>query len=122
MAYSLDLKEQLDPRLLPWAGVTSREMFGALCYFHGDKMFVIVTGSSVAVKLSEEERQDALDNHGATEFVVSSGRPFGQWVQFPISEPYEIDPAMDWIEKSYRYVEYDTAPRRSKRRSRRVVG
>ena len=102
--------------------MTSREMFGALCYFHGDKMFVIVTGSSVAVKLSEEERQDALDNHGATEFVVSSGRPFGQWVQFPISEPYEIDPAMDWIEKSYRYVEYDTAPRRSKRRSRRVVG
>ena len=70
MAYSIDVKEQLDPRLLPWAGVTSREMFGALCYFHRDKMFVILTGSSVAAKLSVEERQDALDNHGATEFVV----------------------------------------------------
>ena len=122
MAYSLDLKEQLDPRLLPWAGVTSREMFGALCYFHRDKMFVILTGSSVAVKLSVEERQDALDNHGAAEFVISSGRLFGQWVQFHVTEPYQIDSAMGWIEKSYRYVNDDVSTRRGKKRSKGVGG
>ena len=97
MTYSLDLKEQLDPRLLPWDGVTSREMFGALCYFHRDKMFAILTDDSVAAKLSAEERQDALDNHGATEFVVSSGRPL--WPVGPVSHSragsdrfgYELD-------------------------------
>lgn len=116
MTYSLELKEQLDPRLLPWTGVTSREMFGALCYFHRDRMFAILTEDSVAAKLPMEDRQDALDNHGATEFMVSSGRPFGQWVQFRISDPDQIDSAMGWIGKSYSYVNSETSTKRGSRK------
>ncbi len=35
-----------------------------------DKMFVIIAGDSVVTKPPETEKQDALKNHGATEFII----------------------------------------------------
>ena len=120
MAYRTEIKEQLDPRLLQWPGVTSREMFGAICYLVQDKMFAIVTQDSVATKLPEHERQEAISKHGASEFVVSSGRPFGEWTQFPAADPNELDSVMPWVNKGYDYVQSTLSSRRpSKRRTKR---
>ena len=121
MAYHPEIKEQLDPRLLPWPGVTSRKMFGAICYLYQDRMFAFITGDSVVTKLPPEERERALEHYGASQFIVSGGRPFGEWVQFCVPAHSKVGDLIGWIEASIAYVK-SSALRRRVRGGKRTAG
>ena len=119
MAYQPEIKEQMDMRLLPWLGVTSREMFGSVCYLYQDLMFAFISGESLMTKLPSDQKKEAMEHHGATEFLMSEGRPFGQWIQFPLADPSRVDTVMSWVEKGYSYVKIlSSAKRKNGRRSR----
>jgi hypothetical protein len=54
-----EIRDELEKEILQWPGVSSREMMGCLCYFHGKKMIAfLVTDGIVISKLSEQEQKD----------------------------------------------------------------
>ncbi|MEE9199029.1 MAG: TfoX/Sxy family protein, partial [Dehalococcoidia bacterium] len=92
---------------------TSRKMFGGICYLYQDRMFAFITGESLVTKLPAEEREQAFKSYGATEFLISEGRPFGEWTQFPLAEPGQVDTVIPWVEKGLAYVKSIPSSRRS---------
>ena len=117
MAYSLELKDQLDMRLLPWPRVTSKEMFGSICYLYQNRMFAIIQDDSLVTKLPLADRERAITDHGAAEFTIGAGRSFGQWTRFQVASPPKVDDVISWIEMGYSYVK-SLPPSRAKRRKR----
>ena len=119
MAYSVDIKEQLDMRLLPWPDVTSRQMFGGVCYLHQGRMFAIIHDDSVVIKLPDGERRDAIENHAGREFSIGNGRTFGQWTEFPgiaVSNIAILEPLLN---TGYRYAMSLTSTEGNKKNSKR---
>ena len=115
MAYSLELKDQLDLRLLPWPRVTSKKMFGSICYLYQNGMFAIIQDDSLVTKLPISDRERAIRDHGATEFTIGTGRSFGQWTRFRVASPPKVEGVIPWIEMGYSYVK-SLPPSRAKRR------
>ena len=116
MPYSPEIKEAMDLHLLPWEDVTSRKMFGGLCYLFQDRMFAFIMEEAVVTKLPSAEREKAMKRHGGSEFLSAQGRPFGEWTQFPVKKPAEVQAVMPWVKIGYDYVK-SLPP--TKRRSRR---
>ena len=104
MAYSLELKDQLDLHLLPWPRVTSKEMFGSICSLYRSRMFAIIQDDSLVTKLPLADRERAITDHGAAEFTIGVGRSFGQWTRFQEASPPKVDDVIPWIEMGYSYV------------------
>ena len=117
MAYSLELKDQLDLHLLPWPRVTSKEMFGSICYLYQNRMFAIIQDDSLVTKLPLADRERAITDHGAAEFTIGAGRSFGQWTRFQVASPPKVDDVIPWIEMGYSYVK-SLPPSRAKRSKR----
>ena len=120
MAYSLELKDQLDLHLLPWPRVTSQEMFGSICYLYQNRMFAIIQDDSLVTKLPLADRERAIRDHGATEFTIGAGRSFGQWTRFQVADLSKVDEVIPWIEMGYSYVK--SLPEGGAKRRKRVRG
>ena len=104
MEFSVDVQEKLDPLLAAWDGVYARKMFGALVYMVGGKMFVIIHGGDVVVKLPKEDKAEASNTAGAHPFVVGVNGRFGDWMQLPLADPVRAAELLPRIDKSYDYV------------------
>ena len=95
----------MDAHLLPWKNVSSRQMFGAMVYLGNSKMFAFVYDNRVIVKLRKEDKPEAEEHWGARPFIhVHTGR-FGDWMEFSQASPSEVAGAVNWISKSYEYVQ-----------------
>lgn len=120
MAYSLELKDQLDLHLLPWPRVTSQEMFGSICCLYQNRMFLIIQNDSLVTKLPLADRGWAIGDHGATEFTIGAGRSFGRWIRFQVANPSKVVGVIPWIEMGYSYVQ--SLPSSRAKRKKRVQG
>ena len=87
-----------DPR------VTTRPMFGNMAAFVNRNMFLCLLGDSVAVRLSESERETLLREEGAGLFEPISGRPMREYVAIP--DEWRDEPARmeEWIQRSLTWV------------------
>ena len=119
MAYSTAIQSKLDPFLLPWPDVSTRKMFGAMVYLVSGKMFAIVYGDRIVVKLPKDDMAVATSVGGARPFVVSRGRRFGDWMEFPPSSPGSVEGLLPWIMKSYELALATPATRKRRAVSRR---
>jgi|TARA_Y100000031_G_scaffold155627_1_gene206977 TfoX/Sxy family transcriptional regulator of competence genes len=83
-----------DPR------VATRPMFGNLAAFVNGNMFFCLLGDSVAVRLSESERETLLEEDGAAQFEPISGRPMREYVTIPDEWRDELPRMEEWIHRS----------------------
>ena len=97
------VKAPLDNHLLAWGDVTSRWMFGGVAYSVRGKMFAVFMDGFLGAKLPDEIRAQALAQGVASPFRPT-GRPFGQWVQFPLTSEGGVSAIISWIEAAYDYV------------------
>ena len=114
MAVDLEIRDELNAHLLPWIDVNTRDMFGGACYLVKGKMFAIIIGGGVVMKLPQEHRQKALALPGVAPFTCIRGRQFGEWLQFMLIRPDNVSNVMPWLREAYSYVA--SLPRSSRKR------
>ena len=118
MSFSTEIQSELDSYLLPWQDVSTRNMFGAMAYLVGGKMFAFIHDGKLVVKLPQTDKAEAIDRAGARPYVLGHNGRFGDWMEIPLDSPDMVENTLPWVKKSYQYVQ--VAPRASKRRARRV--
>ncbi len=101
-----------DPR------VTTRPMFGNMAAFVNGNMFFCLLGESVAVRLSDSERETLLEEDGAALFEPISGRPMREYVTIP--DEWRDTPARteEWIQRSLTWAA--TLPERKPKARKRA--
>src|SRR2546421_3768723 len=80
-----------DPR------IAVRPMFGNLAGFVNGNMFTGIFGSSVFVRLSEEDRAELLAVPGAALFAPMEGRAMKEYVTLPEEWREEPERARAWL-------------------------
>ena len=87
-----------DPR------VEVRPMFGNLAAFVNKNMFLALFGPSVAVRLSEGDRADLLEEAGAAAFEPMPGRPMKEYVVLPEGWRKKPKRAEEWVARSFAWA------------------
>ncbi len=118
MSFSKEIQSELDSHLLPWQDVSTRNMFGAMVYLVGGKMFTFIYDGKLVVKVPQADRAEAIERAGAMPYTHGYNGRFGDWMEIPLDSPDMAENTLPWIEKSYQYVQI--APTASKRRVRRM--
>ena len=113
------VQSDLDAMLLPWSEVSTRRMFGGHGYFVGDRLFAVYHKGVVATKLPDPYRTQVLDSKRASPFTPHPGRPFGEWVEFPVEDSGGVEELLPWLQKAFEYVL--KTPPKGKRASRSAV-
>jgi TfoX/Sxy family transcriptional regulator of competence genes len=98
-----------DPR------IAVRPMFGNLAGFVNGNMFTGIFGSSVFVRLSEQDRAELLAVPGAALFAPMEGRPMGEYVTLPGEWRDEPEQARAWLLCSLTWAA-DLPPKEAKKR------
>jgi hypothetical protein len=99
-----------DPR------VEVKTMFGNLAAFVNKNMFLALSGSSVSVRLSEEDRAVLLKVKGSGPFEPMPGRPMAEYVVLPDTWRKQRAKASAWIERSMAYAAALPPKKKSQRR------
>ena len=84
--------------------ITTRPVFGQPTVFVRGNMFLGTFGDLVFVRLSEKERQQALEEHGMKTFEPMAGRPMTEYVVLPPPVLADRAAARAWVAKSLAYA------------------
>jgi TfoX/Sxy family transcriptional regulator of competence genes len=87
-----------DPR------VEVKPMFGNLAAFVNKNMFLALFGSTVAVRLSQEDQLELLKVKGTGPFEPMPGRPMKDYVTLPESWRKQRAKAEPWVERSLNHA------------------
>lgn len=122
MAFSAEIQQELDALLLPWNGVSPRNMFGAMVYLVKGKMFAFVCDTRVIVKVPKEDKVEAEARMRATPFIHGHTGRFGDWMELPLRGMQEVGGALPLIRNSYIQAQTPppSGPGGNKRRRRRL--
>lgn len=83
MPYDKELAQLIDYILGPVPGLTSKPMFGGICYLVGGKMAFGIYKDTLIVRLGSPERaQEEIDSGRALPFDIT-GRAMKGWVMVP---------------------------------------
>ena len=86
------------------SGVTSRRMFGGLCYYADNKTFAFVIGSFLALKLSDAEIRAAVARGDGKPFEPAKGFVMREYLALSESALEEDGRLDSYILASYRFV------------------
>ncbi len=103
MAYDEGLAERLAEILARRKGVTSKKMFGGLCYLLGGKMFVGIVKDTLMVRVGPAAYADALAQPHAREMDFT-GKPMKGYV---FVAPAGFDSERDlraWVDRALAFV------------------
>ena len=114
MAPDRRAQDQIVARMMGWANVEPRRMFGSDCYLVSGKMFVFFQGEGVVVKVPSPRREELLADARVAPFTVRPGVRFGDWLHLRLSGPADAAFALPAVEESYRQAQ--AAPARKRRR------
>ena len=82
MAYDQEVQKQIE-RIIGKEELTSKRMFGGVCYLYGGNMAFGIYKDNLIVRLgSPEEAQKAIESGEALAFDIT-GRPMKGWVMIP---------------------------------------
>ncbi len=85
--------------------VRARKMFGGMGVYTGEKMFAILLDDVVSLKLSPEDRNDALAIEGAHTFRPSPDAPeMSEYVVLPANVLNDDNAFKKWLRKSAEYA------------------
>lgn len=93
--------EKIIPNL---PGVEKRKMFGYPVTFINGNMFMGVHGTSIILRLPDNDRKEFLKLKSAKQFEPMPGRPMKEYVVIPewmFDDKFIIN---SWIEKSFEYT------------------
>ena len=99
--HTLDVFERAIARL---EGIERRVMFGYPSAFANGNMAVCVFQDRIMVRLSENDRADALTIEGAKLFEPSPGRAMREYVDFPRAVLDDEESIGEWMQRGLRYV------------------
>jgi TfoX/Sxy family transcriptional regulator of competence genes len=104
-------------------GARVKPMFGNFGAFANGQMFAGVFGAAVLVRLSEQDRAEALKLQGAELFAPMKGRPMKEYVVLPPGVLADKAKSKAWVSKSVQYVAAMPAKKAGKgKRKRRSAG
>src|SRR4051812_49219546 len=89
----------VDPR------IKIKPMFGNISSFLNGNMFSGLFGTTIFVRLSENDRLRLLEIEGAALFSPMPGRPMKEYVTFPDKWRHEPEKIQEWLQRSLQWVE-----------------
>lgn len=99
MAYGKDVEQQIDAIYASKEEITSRRMFGGVCYLHRGNMAFGIYKENIIVRLgSEEEAKGYIDGGQALAFDIT-GRAMKGWGMVPKSRLKRRSDYKRWLDK-----------------------
>ena len=109
-------QDEILARMMGWAGVEPRRMFGCDAYLVGGRLFAFFQDEGVVVKVPSLRREELLADARVAPFTVRQGARFGDWLHVRLSGPADAAFALPAVEESYRQAQASSAKRRQARR------
>jgi hypothetical protein len=106
-------QDEIVARMMGWANVEPRRMFGTDCYLVGGRLFAFFQDEGVVVKVPWLRREELLTDARVAPFTMRQGARFGDWIHLRLSGPADAAFALAAVEESYRQAQ---AARPGKRR------
>ena len=110
-------QDEIVARMMSWAGVEPRRMFGCDAYLVGGRLFAFFQDEGVVVKVPSPRREELLADARVAPFTVRQGARFGDWLHLRLSGPADAAFALSAVEESYRQAQ--AAPAAKRRQPRR---
>ena len=109
-------QEEIVARMMTWADVEPRRMFGCDAYLVGGRLFAFFQDEGVVVKVPSSRRDELLADARVAPFTPRSGARFGDWLHLRLTGPAGAAFALPAVEASYRQAQAAPAKRRPARR------
>ena len=93
-------KERFRSLLPEDARVTIRPMFGNISAFVNGNMFAGLFGNDIFVRLSDKNRQELLEEEGASLLEPMKGKPMKEYVVIPKTWQNKPDTIRLWLSRS----------------------
>jgi predicted DNA-binding protein (MmcQ/YjbR family) len=106
-------QDEIEGRMMGWAGVEPRRMFGCDAYLVGGRLFAFFQDDGVVVKVPSPRREELLEDARVAPFTPRSGARFGDWIHIRLSAPADAAFAFGAVEESYGQVQ--AAPPKKRR-------
>lgn len=85
--------------------VRARRMFDGMAIYSGERMFAYLVGEDIGLKLSPEDRDEALAIDGAELLKANpNGEPMKEYVRMPRQILDNYDTFICWVQKSADYA------------------
>lgn len=85
--------------------VRARRMFDGMAIYSGDKMFAYLVGEEIGLKLSPDDRQEAMSMDGAEDMRPNpDSAPMKEYVRMPNDVLDNYDTFVQWVRKSAHYA------------------
>jgi len=107
-------QDEIVARMMGWANVEPRRMFGCDAYLVGGRLFAFFQDEGVVVKVPSPRREELLTDARVAPFTVRQGARFGDWIHLRLSSPADAAFALPAVEESYRQAQ--AAPPAKRRR------
>ena len=112
MAADRGAQDEIVARMMGWANVEPRRMFGCDAYLVGGRLFAFFQDDGVVVKVPSPRREELLADARVSPFTVRQGARFGDWLHLRLSGPTDAAFALPAVEESYRQAQAAPATRR----------
>jgi hypothetical protein len=110
-------QDEIVARMMGWAGVEPRRMFGRDAYLVGGRLFAFFRDEGIVVKVPSPRREELLADARVSVFTANRGDRFGDWIEVRLSGPADAAFALGAVEESYRQAQ--AAPAAKRRQPRR---
>ena len=111
-------QDEIVARMMGWANVEPRRMFGCDAYLVGGRLFAFFQDGGVVVKVPSQRREELLGDVRVKPFAPRSGARFGDWLHLRLSGPADAAFALPAVEESYHQAQAAPARKGSKQRRR----
>ena len=111
-------QDEIMTRMMGWASVEPRRMFGCDAYLVGGRLFAFFQAEGVVVKVPSPRREELLADARVEPFTPRSGARFGDWIHLRLSGPADAAFALAAVEESYRQAQAAPPARRRRRAAR----
>ena len=109
-------QDEIVARMMGWASIEPRRMFGCDAYLVGGRLFAFFQDEGVVVKVPSPRREELLADARVAPFTVRQGARFGDWLHLRLSEPADAAFALPVVEESYRQAQATPPARRRRTR------
>ena len=101
MAYDKDIEQQIDAIHTSETEITSKRMFGGVCYLHRGNMAFGIYKDNLIVRLgSEDEAKGYIDRGEALPFDIT-GKAMKGWAMIPKSKLTKRSDYKRWLDKGF---------------------
>ena len=111
-------QDEIVARMMGWANVEPRRMFGCDAYLVGGRLFAFFQDEGVVVKVPSQRRAELLADARVSPFTPRSGARFGDWLHMRLSGAADAAFALPAVEESYHQAQAAPARKGSKQRRR----